>query len=358
MYKVDPKDILKQGFIKDAIYDSDGRLLLEESHVITDEIRNILKRNERNIYIWKKPELENDPPAPAVFRKIAPDEEKIVVLTEEVKKSALDAIGFLYSHPDISEGIDKVDDLSETLVDIIAGDENVGISLDELKCSDEYTFKHSLDVAAMSIMIGKMLKLSAPQLRELSLAGLLHDLGKTRIPLEILNAPRKLTDIEFKMMKTHPVYSYQNIMDIKSIPDRVKLGVLQHHEKWNGGGYPQQLEGEKISLYARILTVADVYDALVTARPYKEAHSPSHAIEMMMAMSQDFDIHILRVFLRSIVLYPVGSLVKLSNGEVAYVVKNNKENVLRPELVTPDGKRYDLFNDLNCLTITVLSLAG
>ena len=354
MWKIDPQEILRQGCIKEAIYDSDGRLLLEESHTITDEIRSILERADRSMYIWRKPKFEEQE-TPIVRPKVVPpDQEKLVVLSQEVKKSAMDAIDFLYSTPDIEEGLEKIDDVSNTLVDIISGDENVGISLDELKCSDEYTFKHSLDVAAMSIMIGKMLGLSEAELKDLSTAGLLHDLGKTRIPNEILNAPRKLTDIEFNMMKTHPVYGYQNIMDITSIPDHVKLGVLQHHEKWNGNGYPQKLPGEKICLFARILAVADVYDALVTARPYKPAHSPSHAIEMMMAMTADFDIHILRVFLKSIILYPVGSQVRLSNGEIAYVVKNNKENVLRPEVLTVDGARYDLFNDLNCLTITVM----
>ncbi|MCL2717886.1 MAG: HD-GYP domain-containing protein [Lachnospiraceae bacterium] len=354
MWKINPKEILKQGCVKDAIYDSDGRLLLEESHVITDEIRNILERGDRSMYIWRKPKFEGDE-TPIVRPKApAPDDEKLVVLTEEVKKSAIDAIDYLYNNHDIEESIEKIDDLSQTLVDIIYGDENVGISLDELKCSDEYTFKHSLDVAAISIMIGKMLGLSEQELKDLSTAGLLHDLGKTRIPSDILNAQRKLTDIEFKMMKTHPVYGYQNIMEIKTIPDHVKLGVLQHHEKWSGNGYPQKLPGDKICLFARILTVADVYDALVTARPYKAAFSPSHAVEMMMAMTADFDIHILRVFLRSIVLYPVGSQVLLSNGEIATVVKNNKENILRPEVVNAEGKKYDLFNDLSCLTITVM----
>jgi len=355
MWRVYPQEILRQGCIKHAIFDGDGRLLLDESHVITDEIRGVLERMDREIFMWRNPKSAST----IVKAKMpAPEDEKIVVLSEEVKKSAVDAIDFLYSTTDIEEGVDKVEDLSHTLVDIIAADDNVGISLDRLKCSDEYTFKHSLDVAAIAIMVGKMLGLPESQLKELSTAGLLHDLGKTRIPTEVLNAPRKLTDIEFNMMKTHPVYGYQNIMNLNTIHDRVKVAVLQHHEKWNGHGYPQKLAGENISLYARILTIADVYDALITERPYKKAHSPSHTIEMMMAMSGDFDIHILRIFFRSIVLYPVGSKVLLSNGETAVVVKNNKENVLRPEVVTATGVKYDLFNDLNCLTITVLEKVG
>ena len=360
MWRINPQEVLNQGCVTQSIYDSDGRLLLDISATITPEIRSVLERSDRDLFVWRRPHSDEDDlldeyDVPIEAPKIPPpEEEKIVVLAEEVKKSAIDAIDFLYSNHDIEEGVDKVEDLSHTLVDIIAADDNVGISLDEIKCSDEYTFKHSLDVAAISIMIGKMLGLPAAQLKELSTAGLLHDLGKTRIPTEVLNAPRKLTDIEFSMMKTHPVYGYQNIMDVDSIHDRIKVAVLQHHEKWNGYGYPQKLAGDKISLYARILTIADVYDALVTERPYKKAHSPSIAIEMMMAMSGDFDIHILRVFLRSIILYPVGSKVLLSNGEIAFVMKNNKENVLRPEVRTADGKTYDLFNDLSCLTITVI----
>jgi HD-GYP domain-containing protein (c-di-GMP phosphodiesterase class II) len=352
MWRIKPQKIIEDGCIKEAIYNVDGRLMLEKCDRITDEIRAILLRDDHNLYVMTKANYHFEDKLPVMEEP--PVEEKLITLTEEVKQSAVNAIEFLYSSPDINDGIEKIEDLSNTIVDLIVDNDSVGVSLDTLKCSDEYTFKHSLDVASIAIMIGKMLGLSTKELKELSTAGLLHDLGKIKVPNDILNARRKLTDVEFNMIKTHPVYGYQNIMDVDSIPDTVKVGVLQHHEKWNGNGYPQKLKEKQISLYARIISIADVYDALVTARPYKEALSPSTAIEMMMAMTPDFDIDILRVFLRSIVLYPIGSEIMLSNGQVATVMKNNPQNVLRPEVKTKEGVVYDLFNDLNCLTITVL----
>ena len=140
----------------------------------------------------------------------------------------------------------------------------------------------------------------------------------------------------------------------KDISDSVKLAVLQHHEKTNGSGYPYRACGSRISEYAKILTVADIFDALVTDRPYKKAFAKNEAVEILMSMTDEIDFESLNCFLRSVILYPVNSIVNLSNGEKAVVIKNTYTCILRPTVVgIKSGNIYDLANDLDCAGIII-----
>lgn len=132
------------------------------------------------------------------------------------------------------------------------------------------------------------------------------------------------------------------------------MGVLQHHEKLNGRGYPMGVSAEKISPYAKILSIADIYDALVTERPYKKGFSQQDAIEMIMAMTDELDITFMRNFLGIVILYPVNSVVTLSNGEKAKVLKNNPQYPLRPKVIgLHTGKIYDLSEDIKCASLII-----
>ena len=178
---------------------------------------------------------------------------------------------------------------------------------------------------------------------ELGISGLLHDVGKSKIPNEILNKAGKLTDQEFMMMKQHSLFGYQILKEKDDLSNSIKLGVLQHHEKMNGKGYPMAVPAEKINLFARIISVADIYDALVTERPYKKPFSPRDAVEMIMSLTEELDINVMRSFLESVILYPVGTDVELSIGERARVIENNSKYVLRPKVIgLKSGKTYDL----------------
>jgi HD-GYP domain-containing protein (c-di-GMP phosphodiesterase class II) len=179
--------------------------------------------------------------------------------------------------------------------------------------------------------------------------------GKSKIPLEILNKPSKLTDEEFALMKQHSLFGFQILKDRKQFPDSIMRGVLQHHEKLNGKGYPMGVEGDKIHKYAKIIAVADVFDALVTERPYKSGFPKNTAIEMLMAMTGELDMDALKSFLGSVLLYPVDSIVQLSNGELAKVIENSPENCMRPKVVgLKTGKIYDLSSDVNCASLLVM----
>ena len=156
-------------------------------------------------------------------------------------------------------------------------------------------------------------------------------------------------------MKQHSLYGYRILQEKQDISEHIRLGVLQHHEKIDGSGYPLKVPGEKICPYARILSVVDIYDALVTERPYKPGFSPRDAVEMIMAMTAELDMDALKGFLGSVILYPVGSTVTLSNGEKARVVENYEEVILRPKVVgLKTGKVYDLAGDLSCANIIIL----
>ena len=179
-------------------------------------------------------------------------------------------------------------------------------------------------------------------------------MGKSKIPLEILNKPARLNDDEFAVMKQHSVLGYRILNEKNEFPANISLSVLQHHEKMNGKGYPLGVSSDKITPYAKILSVADVYDALVTERPYKKSFSQRTAVEMIMSMTDELDITAMRSFLRSIILYPVDSTVQLSNGEEARVVKNNPNAVLRPTVVgLTSGKVYNLADDIECANIII-----
>ena len=156
-------------------------------------------------------------------------------------------------------------------------------------------------------------------------------------------------------MKHHSLYGYNILTETGSFSKAILSGVLQHHEKMNGKGYPLAVTGDKIHKFARIIAVSDVFDALVTERPYKAAFPLREAVEMIMSMTADLDMDSMKSFLSSMILYPVDSFVKLSNGEYCKVVENNHEYLLRPKVVeVKTGKIYDLSNDLKCASLVIV----
>ena len=170
-----------------------------------------------------------------------------------------------------------------------------------------------------------------------------------------MNKAARLTDEEFAIMKQHSVYGYRILQPKEDLSTEIKLGVLQHHEKINGKGYPMGVTGDKIDLFARLISISDIYDALVTERPYKKPFSPRDAVEMIMSMTEELDINVMRCFLESVILYPVGTDVALSNGETARIVENIPNAVLRPKVLgLTTGRVYDLANDVKCANVIIL----
>ena len=355
--------LLEEGMIIDqSIKDGSGRILVARGSQVDEELIAKLKRFGINgLYIREETDEEEwelmQTAAPETVQKIeeltVKDRVK-VKLSESVKQRVSEGISFLYSNTDSNELTDVTKNIAGELMKAITDNDALAVDIGTLKVSDEYTFKHSVDVATMAMVVAKKYGLSETDVFDIGVAGLLHDIGKSRISKELLNKPGKLTEEEFRHMKQHSVYGYNIIKDKNELKEPIKLAVLQHHEKTNGTGYPFGVDSSKICNFAKILTVLDIYDALVTDRPYKEAYSPRDAVEMIMAMTSELDMKAMKSFLGSVILYPVDSIVNLSNGEKAKVVENYADSILRPKVVgIQSGKVYDLGRDLSCASIII-----
>ena len=347
--------------IDQSIVDRLGRVLVARGSVLNEYvIDSLIKLGIMNVYIQEgemDPEETNiviSEEAQRNIEKHTTADRSKVTLSASVKKRVAEGIQYIYSSD--SEHIAKAtDSITNDLLDAIDTNDAIAIDIGELKTSDEYTFKHSVDVATIAMILAKQQGLSRQSIYEIGVAGLLHDLGKTKVPIEILNKPEKLNDNEFEVMKQHSVFGYRMVKDKHEFSNEVALAVLQHHEKINGKGYPLGMTEEQITPYAKILSVADIYDALVTTRPYKQAFSQRDAVEMIMSMTGELDMKAMKSFLESMILYPVGSIVELSNGEKAKVVKNSPHYILRPTVVgLQSGKVYNLGEDLGCANIIIL----
>ena len=352
---------LQPGMVIDqSIVDRTGRILIARNTELDDYlIESLLKLGITSIYIC---EGEEDPEedisvAPQTLETIeklkVPDRAK-VTLNESVKKRVSEGIQYLYSNTASSEFTDAAQNIAGDLMKSIMDNDAIAVDIGTLKVSDEYTFKHSVDVATMAMIVARKHGMSEHDVHEIGISGLLHDVGKSKIPNEILNKAGRLDENEFAFMKQHSLFGYQILKEKDTISQEIALGVLQHHEKISGLGYPIGLSGDKICPYAKILSVVDVYDALVTERPYKKAFSQRDAIEIIMSMTTDLDISVIESFLNSIILYPVGCTVELSNGEKARVVENDPNYILRPKVVSlKTGKVYDLAKDIACANIII-----
>ncbi|MBY0577367.1 MAG: HD-GYP domain-containing protein, partial [Gallionellaceae bacterium] len=205
------------------------------------------------------------------------------------------------------------------------------ISLARLKDKDYYTYMHSVAVCALMVSLARQLMLDDMQVRQAGLAGLLHDIGKMTVPLEILNKPGKLTKTEFDVMKGHPAKGHKMLLEGSGIDDVALDVCLHHHERLAGNGYPEGLADEQISMYAKMGAVCDVYDAITSDRPYKSGWEPADAIRKMAEWSKGhFDQRIFEAFVRSIGIYPIGSLVRLQSDHLAVVIGQTEKSLLVP----------------------------
>ncbi|PWK10249.1 HD-GYP domain-containing protein [Tumebacillus permanentifrigoris] len=209
---------------------------------------------------------------------------------------------------------------------------NVMINLTQIYTTDQYLYSHSVNVGIYAAALGMAMGLKRDQLLDLGIGALLHDIGKTQIPQEILMKPGKLTDEEYGIMKEHSTIGYNLLREHSDIPLISAHCALQHHERLDGTGYPRGIKEGEIHLYGQIVGVADVYDALTSNRVYRKAYLPHEALEMLFTSTGQFDMELIRKFRDNVALYPIGLTVELSTGERAVVVDINSKFPHRPIL--------------------------
>ncbi len=290
--------------------------------------------------------FDNPPPAPAEPTPSAADSAApragppaACGLREEMARAATicfaarEEMSRMFSEVRMGRAIDTgvVRGLVQDITDSVMRNGSALISLARLKTADNYTYMHSVAVCALMVSVGRQLKLSDEQISDAGFAGLVHDIGKALVPMDVLNKPGRLSDDEFEQVKSHPRKGWQLLKD-SGVSHPVALDVcLHHHERMDGAGYPDKLAGDQISLMARMGAVCDVYDAITSNRPYKAGWDPAESLSRMAKWTGGhFDPRVFQAFVRSLGIYPVGSLVRLNNEKIAVVIEQSPRSLLKP----------------------------
>lgn len=327
------------------IYDGEGCLLLSRHLILNNGyLQQLLKLGFPGIYI--DDEFTEDLMITEVIRP-------------ELKREALKMVHDLFlDNKNLPMEQHNLQEIVMNVMEEVLNNGDVMCNMLDIKTYDDYIYFHSVNVAVLSAMIGASCNMNEEELNILTTAALLHDVGKRFVEEEVLNVKRALTEEERIMIVQHPKLGYDFLKENFDFLPEVYTSVLEHHEWYNGCGYPMRKSGSEIPIYARIIKLADVYDALTSKLPYHEAVPPSEAVEYIMANAgAEFDPELVDVFMRKIAVYPVGCEVSLSDGRTAVVMENHKEFILRPKVkVIPTGEIIDLKSDENARSLTILEL--
>lgn len=236
-----------------------------------------------------------------------------------------------------------VSKLLDPFIQEVKREKNITKLLTVLQAKDDYTYQHTIHIGLLSMTIGGWLGLEGKELHDLMLAGTLHDIGKSLIPLDILTKPGPLNAAEFEIMKQHPGLGYDILNRSGDYEESLKFGVLQHHERINGSGYPNHLTGKEIHLFARIIAIADVYHALTSDRVYKKKLNSYTALEHLYRNKDAFDSEIVFLFIDKMLACLQSCSLVLSNGMLGDVILINNEYIASPLIKIKDkGEFIDL----------------
>lgn len=238
------------------------------------------------------------------------------------------------------------------MIDSVARNPDACIWLARLKQSDEYTYQHSVACAVWAVVMGRQLGLPKTDLRSLAIGGLLFDVGKLQVSDELLNSPERLQGADLELVRQHVHFGVQLAAEKSNLNNDISAMILQHHERYNGGGYPEGLSNEKIHVFARIAGIVDCYDALTSHRSYAPAMAPSQAIKHLHEVKDvDFQAELVEEFTQAVGIYPAGTLVELSSGEVAVVISEYRTRRLRPRVMLLLDEKKQFLRDVRSLDL-------
>ena len=274
--------------------------------------------------------------------------EYIELVDPELRMKAISTVQDVMDNEDFLNDLHKVGRIKglsrEIISEIVSMKRDITIEFPELKTFDEYVYIHSVNVAILGGLIGKDLGLNETRLEDFVLGAILHDIGKVDIPEEILNKNTKLTYEEFEVMKQHTIKGFKRLNTKTLIVPRAYTIALQHHEAYDGSGYPRGKRGKEIHIFSRIAEVVDIFDALTSERPYKTRWSFEDTLDYFTTKIYDkLDPKVLGAFLSRVPRYPVGTEVKLSTGETGIVLQNNFHDLSRPKIrIIKDYKEREI----------------
>lgn len=325
-------DLKSGNILAHTVYKTNGHILIKTNTVLTPFLlRKLTMLGFPGIYVY-------DPDESDTTLKMALDEQTRI-------RAAVHLMNI---------DIDKCIYIANDIVQQVLNMKDVAAEVNRISGYDLCTWTHSVDVCTYAVMCGVAMHYSDKDLKELSQAALLHDVGKIMVNLNIINKPTKLTNDEYAIIKNHPEYGYDIVRKNKSFSESVCDAIYEHHENEDGTGYPRGIKGNEIHQYAKIIHAVDVYEACTAIRPYKKPMNPADAIENLMAgYGKSFDTHVIDVLRSIIVLYPVGRQVLLSDGRIGTVMENRREALQRPLIRVSSGTYVDLIQTLN---ITILKI--
>ena len=228
----------------------------------------------------------------------------------------------------------KVKRVVNQMIDSIFRNVEALTSLTRIKGYDEYTFVHSINVCILCLALGRHLDFGPAEMQQLGIGALMHDAGKMKVPPHILNKRGKVTEEEYEEIRKHPLYTLEVLEKAGGIPESSIMMALQHHERYNGKGYPYGLAGDQISRFGQIVAIIDVYDAITSDRCYKAGIPPYEGIKRIYEWGKsDFSPVLVEKFIQAIGIYPTGTLVQLDTNEVGIVYSINREKILRPKVL-------------------------
>lgn len=273
--------------------------------------------------------IATDAAAPIRHDAVRREVERARSLHNEANRIVRDMMGDIRLGKQIQ--LEQIEPLVERIVDSIFRQQDAMLPLARLKDHDEYTFQHSVSVCALMTSFARTLKLPRDIIHEIAVGALLHDVGKAKVPDEILNKPAKLTDAEFLKMKSHVVQSKIILQGTPGISQIALDVAAQHHERFDGTGYPNKLKGDEISLYGQMGAIVDVYDAITSNRVYHKGMAPTEALRKLLEWSKfHFNPTLVQAFIRAVGIYPTGSLVRLESRRLAVVQAQNPESLMQP----------------------------